>query len=517
MKRKYIHIIALATGLQLAAGSCSDKFLEVQPRGQNQQDSYYRNATEAFNGLTAIYDVVGWQANGYVTKVGAMDAGSDDHLAGGGGPNDVTAFQVFSTYTLTPDVGPQGDLWAKGYAGISRANVLLEKLPEVTMDEAQKKRFIAETKYLRAFFYFDLVRLFKNIPLITTIISSEDMYNVVQAKPEEIYAQIEQDLKDAIAETNLPDQVAIATEGGRATRGAAHALLGKVYLYEKKYGEAAAELAEVNGATPGQVSAKYGYKLLADYSNLWKSDAASKYNSESIFEVAFTSTSAGTWDCVSCTEGNVLNIMVGPRGYKALKTTAPDYVSGWSFLVVTSSLFDAMHADPRYTATIANLDSLEDNGIASYEKGFNNTGYFLNKFAGRASNTSKGGGTKELNYPQNLYEIRLADTYLMEAEALVKAGESGAPGTRSYLLLNAVRARVGLLPEDATDDNIFNERRLELAGEGHRWFDLVRTGRAASVLGSRGFVAGKHEILPIPLLELENTKMEQSKEWGGTK
>jgi starch-binding outer membrane protein, SusD/RagB family len=517
MRRKHIpYIIALATGLQIAGG-CSDKFLEVKPKGTDLESNYYKNATEAFNGLVAVYDVVGWQSSGYVTKVGAMDAGSDDHLAGGGGPSDVSAFQVFSNYTLTPDAGPQADLWSKGYSGIFRANVLLQKLPGVPMDEPTKLRFAAEAKFLRAFFYFDLVRLFKNIPLTTTTISTSDMYNVVQAKPEEVYAQIETDLKDAIAEVNLPDQVPIATDGGRATKGAVHALLGKVYLYEKKYAEAAAEFAEVNGAAPGQTNAKYGYKLLSNFADLWKSDNASKFNSESVFEVAFTSSSAGTWDCVSCTEGNVLNIMVGPRGYNALKPGAPGLVSGWSFLVITPSLYNAIHFDPRYNATVLNLDSLKANGIATYSPGYNNTGFFLAKFAGLTANTTTGGGTKELNYPQNLYEIRLADTYLMEAEALVKNGESGAPGTRSYQLLNAVRARVGLALEMATDDNIFNERRLELAGEGHRWFDLVRTGRAATVLASRGFVAGKNEILPIPLLELENTKLEQSKEWGGTK
>jgi len=101
----------------------------------------------------------------------------------------------------------------------------------------------------------------------------------------------------------------------------------------------------------------------------------------------------------------------------------------------------------------------------------------------------------------------------MEAEALVKAGQSGGPGSRAYELLNAVRARVGLSPIEATDDNIFKERRLELAGEGHRWFDLVRTGRAAAALGDRGFKTGKHEVLPIPLLELENTKLQQNPEW----
>jgi hypothetical protein len=517
MKRKHIaYIMALTAGLQFAGG-CSDKFLEVKPKGTDLETNYYKNATEAFNGVVAIYDVVGWQSNGYVTKVGAMDAGSDDHLAGGGGQSDVTAFQVFSNYTLTPDVGPQGDLWAKGFSGIFRANILLQKLPAVPMDENLKKRFTAEAKFLRAFFYFDLVRLFKNIPLTTSTISTSEMYNVLQATPEEVYAQIETDLKEAIAETNLPDQVPAATEGGRATKGAAHALLGKVYLYEKKYPEAASEFAEVNGATVGQTNSKYGYKLLDKFEDLWKSDNATKFNSESILEVAFTSTSAGTWDCISCTEGNVLNIMTGPRNYKILQPGAPDLVSGWSFLVVTPSLFNAIHFDPRYSATVLNLDSLATDSIVSYEKGYNNTGYFLAKFAGHSINTTTGGGTKELNYPQDLYEIRLADTYLMEAEALVKGGESGAPGTRSYQLLNAVRARVGLGAELATDDNIFNERRLELAGEGHRWFDLVRTGRAAAALASKGFVAGKNEILPIPLLELENTRLEQSKEWGGTK
>ncbi|MVT12041.1 RagB/SusD family nutrient uptake outer membrane protein [Chitinophaga tropicalis] len=513
MKKIYI---LLAAGL-LFTSSCSDSFLDVDPKGKDLESNYYRNATEAFNGLIAVYDVVGWQSGNYVTKVGALDAASDDHIAGGGGANDVTAFQVWSNYSLSPDQGPQTELWKKGYSGIFRANILLEKLEGVPMDENLKKRFVAEAKFLRAFFYFDLIRLFKNIPLITKTLTAGESYNVLQAPPADVWAQIEKDLKEAIAETALPDQVPVATEGGRATKGTAHALLGKVYLYEQQWAAAAAELAEVNGANPGQANAKYGYELLNDFGRLWKSDNGSKFNSESIFEVAFTSTSAGVWDCVACTEGNVLNIMVGPRGYKALKAGAPDYASGWSFLVVTPDLFNAIHFDPRYKYTVANLDSLEKNGIAAYEKGHMNTGYFLEKFAGRISNQSTGGGVKELNYPQNLYEIRLADTYLMEAEALIKAGEGGSAGTRAYTLLNAVRNRVGLPAIDATDDNIFNERRLELAGEGHRWFDLVRTGRAATVLASRGFIAGKHEILPIPLLELENTKLEQSKEWGGTK
>ena len=100
--------------------------------------------------------------------------------------------------------------------------------------------------------------------------------------------------------------------------------------------------------------------------------------------------------------------------------------------------------------------------------------------------------------------MRLADTYLLEAEAL------GGTGARAQALLDAVRARVGLPSIPVSVDAILNERRLELAGEGHRWYDLVRTGRAATVLADRGFVAGKNEILPIPLAELENTQLVQN-------
>jgi hypothetical protein len=515
-KRKISYIVLLAAGMQFA-GSCKRSFVEIKPKGATTESNYYRDQTEAFNGLVAVYDVVGWQGSGFVTKVGALDAASDDHYAGGGGANDVSALQVFSNYTLTPAQGPSEEMWRMGFSGVYRANLILSKLPNVPMDENLKKRYAAEAKALRAYFYFDLLRFFKNIPLILQPLTPSNMYDVPQVAPQEVYAQIEKDLSEAIAEPNLPDMVPKTTEGGRITKGIAHALLGKVYLYEKKWAQAVTELQEVNGPNPGQISAKYGYNLLANFGDLWKSDNNSKFNSESIFEISHNATSAGNWDCVGCTEGNVLGVMVGPRAYTPKAPSAPDYVSGWSFLVVTPSLFNAIHGDPRYKYTVANLDSMEKNGIATYQKANMNTGYFLEKFAGRVSTRSDAGGNWELNFGQNMYEIRLADTYLMEAEARVQTGESGAAGTRSYQLLNAVRARVGLPPINATLDNIFNERRLELAGEGHRWFDLVRSGRAATVLGSRGFVAGKHEILPIPLLEMENTKIEQSKEWGGTK
>lgn len=171
-------------------------------------------------------------------------------------------------------------------------------------------------------------------------------------------------------------------------------------------------------------------------------------------------------------------------------------------------MYTLLHYDPRFKATVADVDSLEQIGEAQYEKGYMNTGWFIQKYA-PLTEFAATSGVRELNYPQNYIEIRLADTYLLEAEALVESGQGSGAGSRAYQLLNAVRNRVGLGPIEATLDNIFLERRKELATEGHRWYDLVRSGRAPAALGSRGFVAGKHEVLPIPYNELLNTQLVQ--------
>lgn len=506
MNIKYINIKSitlLLTGL-MVLNSCKEEFLEIEPIGRNLEDNYYRNEEESFNGLIAAYDAVNW-VGGFNTKIGVSNAADDDHHAGGGGGSDMETLQVLNHFTLDPARGPQGDLWAKGFSGIFRSNILLSKLPDAEMDESVKARFTAETKFLRAFYYFDLIRFFKSIPLITEPISAAEMYNVLQVERSLVFAQIEKDLLEAIP--SLPPTVSGA-ELGRATQGAARALLGKVYLQQDKFGPAAEQLKEVNG-TPGGVS-QYGYKLLDNYADLWNID--NKYNSESIFEIGHTSKSNGSWDCSGCTEGNVYNVNVGPRGYTIVDQNAgaPQYASGWSFNTITPSLVDAFTSggvyDPRYKSTVANIDSLEKAGVVTYIKGGDNTGYFIAKFAPKSKDVSTGGGNWELNYRQNIYEIRLADTYLMEAEALVRGG--GDQG-RAQLLLDAVRGRVGLGSVSATFENIFNERRLELASEGHRWFDLVRTGKAASALSDMGFKEGKNEFLPIPLLELNNTALIQ--------
>src|SRR5690606_18070290 len=155
---KMIKHLVYSCAVGLAAAACSDSFLDIKPRGTDLEANYYRNRQEAFNGLVAVYDVVGWQGGGYITKINSLNAASDDHYAGGGGTNDITDLQVISNYTLSPAQGHQEELWRKGFSGVFRANILLQKLPEVPMDDQEKSRFAAEAKFLRAYFYFDLVR-----------------------------------------------------------------------------------------------------------------------------------------------------------------------------------------------------------------------------------------------------------------------------------------------------------------------------------------------------------------------
>ncbi|CAM3631808.1 RagB/SusD family nutrient uptake outer membrane protein [Flavobacterium chungbukense] len=499
MKIKNIRYSFVAAGLLLLGSSCGEDFLTVDPKGLPLEANYYKDEKEAFSGLVAVYDIMGKQSKGFENMICMMNAGSDDFLAGGGGPGDGAGIHAFDNYTIDKINMPRS-FWGDFFQGIARANILLSRLPGVKMDEAKKVRFAAEAKAMRGYYYFELVRTFRNLPLITTPLSPAETYTITQSKPEEIYAQIEKDLMEAKAV--LPNTVDVATEGGRFSKGAVQALLGKVYLYEGKNSLAAAEFADVNG-TPGGTS-MYGYKLLSNFADLWV--ISNKFNSEAIIEIMHTDKSNADWGFWGGgnDEGNSVNIMVGPRGYTKKTGAAVDYVSGWSFNPVTPSLYNALKGDPRFDATIVDLLALKAAGVADYAPGDQDTGYFLKKFMPLNGDTSQGGGAAALNYKQDTYAIRLADTYLMEAEAL------GGTGVRAQALLDAVRARVGLTSVPVSLDAIANERRLELAGEGHRWFDLVRTGKAASVLASSGFVAGKNEIWPIPQKDLENTKLVQN-------
>lgn len=499
--KKYLLYIILAAGI-IQLSSCSKGFLNVEPKGLQLESNYYQTPAQAFAALMAAYNPAAWQAGGsdntYIPILGGLNCASDECYAGGGGPTDMSFWQVWNNYTLTGALGPQAGYWDRSYTGIYRANLLLQKIDGVNgLDAATKARYIAEAKFLRAYYYFWLIRLFKNVPLTTAPIPESQIYDQVQAPPDSVYAQIESDLKAAIPD--LPEAPLPADEQGRATKGAAEAFLAKCIMWEggatnnSRMLEAAQWLEKVN-TDPA-------YHLLSNFPDIFSPD--NKFNAESIFEISHTAAQNAGWGNWPNFDGNLYVQMTGPRSYNG-----PTYWSGgWSFNPVTPRLADSMKNDPRYSYTIANIDSIVKAAPGrSYLAGYDNTGYFIQKYAPLAKYVSTT-GQQELNFPNDYIEVRLAGTYLLEAEALVRGG--GDMGKAAYYL-NAVRARVGLPATAPTLANIYHERFMELATEGHRWFDLVRTGRAATVLDWKGFKPGVNEILPIPQVELNNTKLKQN-------
>lgn len=468
--------------------SCSESFLEVRPVGRVLEANYYQTEEHAFEALVSIYDVLQWNdQDGYTMFRTLLDVASDDCHAGGSDASDQPSWVAWDNFTLNPDLGPQSGFWRKNYRGIYRANLFLEKIDGIDATPQFKLRTIAEARFLRAKFYFDLVRLYGRVPLILKTLSPDEYYDVNQVGPAEIYAQIEADLNAAIPDLPL---AVTGNELGRVTQGAAQALLGRVILTQgdnARMGEAAAALEAVIN------SGQYG--LEPNFGDIFKT--SNEYGIESVFEISYGDNSIADWWMFGSGrgEGNVAVQFVGMRDYNG-----PDYAPGWGFAPVSLDLVNAMQNDPRFPHTIIDADAIAG---GSYAAGYQNTGYFVRKYAPLQNNVA-GDGAIPLNWGNNVREIRYADVLLMAAEALVRGGGSETTA-RGYL--NQVRSRVGLQPVTVSGsdllDAIYNERRLELACEGHRFFDLVRTGQAATVLAPLGFVAGKNEVLPIPQVEID--------------
>ena len=481
------------------ATSCNKDFLELQPRGAALEANFYQTEDELFQGLVAIYDVLQWgSTSGWTMNLGLLNAASDDCLAGGSDASDQPTWVAFDQFDLSPSLGPQEGLWKKYFAGIYRANLLLQKLDEAPEEVSTsfKSRLAAEARFLRGYFYFDLVRFFGRVPIITEVLSPEAVKAVTQASVSEVYAQIESDLNAAKNETLMPESVP-PSELGRITQGAISALLGKVILYQNNDGR----MMEAAGHFEDVINSGF-YALETNFEDIFTKSG--EYGSESVFEIPYASNKPGDWGCCFAsgpqqnpTEGNFNVQFFGMRDY-----VGPDYASGWGFCPVTTELFDFMSGDPRMQHTIIDGSVLQAQG-ASYTTSYQNTDYFIKKYAPLEANRATD-GVIELAWGTNERVIRLADVYLMAAEAILRGG-GDANTARSYV--NSVRQRVGLItiPSAVSGnlllDAVYKERRLELATEGHRFFDLVRTGKAVEVLD--GFVTGRNELLPIPLIELD--------------
>lgn len=456
--------------LVLLTFGCNSK-LDLDPITSDVETNFYKDQKDCMNGLAAAYNVLLWDApqNQNAPFQLISEVLGDACFTGGASVTDLPGVRRMDRGELrTDDLAPKA-LWYKYYSGIYRCNLLLEKIPNAVFDSPEvKDRLVAECKFLRAYYYFDLVRLFGNVPLILKTLSASE-YNQKQAAPEEVYAQIALDLTDAI--NGLPGYKTLPpAEMGRATADAAKGLMMRAWLYYTGYYKQA-QLPGVSATKILEISEELvntsGHDLLSNFADVFKMTAPFNHNNrESVFEIQYSSLAySGNYSYREEANGNLSVMLWSMRD----PNSASIYSPGWSFAPIDIELYNRFANDDARKAATFLLPS------SSYTPGYQNTGVFPNKWVALKANVPPK-GDQGLNYPNHFIAIRFSDVLLMASELQLLHGGTIAKA-QQYFNLVAKRVRpVTYVPPVVTLDVIYAERELELALEGVRYWDLMRRG-----------------------------------------
>jgi hypothetical protein len=518
MKKKLIYITSILA-LTFGSISCSDSFLELEPKTGQVEANYYKTEDQALLALTAVYDAYSVQNWQFVPTM--SDIWSDDAFCGGSNISDMSQWQDMEMFAMTPENNSSSDLWNRCYSGIYRANLYLQKQADIEWKtDGLKARMEAEAHFLRAYFYWDLVRHYGYVPVITEVLPSvEDYKNLPQQAPAAVFTQIASDLLKAVAV--LPVQIG-TSEKGRISKAAAQALIARVYMYHEGFakpvmglstlsdGKTTIDKAYVQAALEQIISSNV-YSLMSNYADLW--DWSRQNTKESILEIQYSDKAkSGDWGGWNI-NGNFSCVWMGPRNPEGDASVFP----GWSFSTLTWSLVNEFEAgDPRKDATVYNADVQ----LTKYNKAFMNTGYFNKKYMANA-NYIGSGGDQAHNFPRNFIDIRYAEVLLMAAELFLNDNPAKALGYLNQVRTRSLGASKALTA--ITLDAIYHERRVEFGGEGQRKWDLLRRGNdyAASKIAAsfnvpsgipnpadfvpRNFKATTWGMFPIPASEIRNT------------
>lgn len=480
--------------LMLSIISCED-FLEKNPQGKLTQATFPVSSEDAILATNACYSVL--RSGSFHSGIFPLtDIMSDDAYKGSNPGDQSAVIGPYNTFTFTSNGAELASWWSTLYEGIKRTNVVLNKVPGIAMNENQKNVYLGEASFIRALIYFDLARAWGGVPIITSL---DPPLIVERASLDAVYNLIETDLLFAIE--HLPEKSEMEeVDFGRATAGAAKALLAKVYLFRNDFENCEKYALEVINSLE--------YDLIPVFVDV--NGVNGEHGVESVFEIGAQG--------VEAEPGNQYANVQGVRG-------TPN--RGWGFNRPSLELRASFEAnDPRLKGTIIDLGDvideivIEGDGTTPDETLDNDGNVIEIECYNRKVWTP--GNTVSTQFGHNRRIIRYADVLLMAAEAL---NENDKP-TEALIHVNKVRerAREGnttILPDITTTDKttlrelILKERRIELALEGHRYWDLVRTNNADRVLKPLGFIKGKHELFPIPQTEIDLSQgaLKQNPNW----
>ncbi len=469
------------------SSACNKDFLDRPPLSSLTAGTYPSTAKEAISATNGIYNTLRvWQIN--TGGFPLLDIMSDDAVKGSN-PGDGTSVVPFDEFTFTATDGNIEHWYRTLYLGIRRAHLVLEQVPTISMDETLKNRLLAEARFLRAYFYSILVRGFEDVPMVT---SSDAPSGLAKSTGEQIYQEIIfTDLEFAIENLPLKSDYS-PDDAGRATKGAAQALLARLYLYRGDFGNV--EKYCLQAINSGQ------YKLEIDFADAFS--VAGENGLESVFEIgALPESSSGLG-------GNQYANTQGIRG-------TPNY--GWGFNRPAYPWIIFMGSqDPRLDASVVFLNEILDGVVVLGDAATPDTTYtdqtnsVIKEIEVYNQKIYASGALVEARWGHNRRIIRYADVLLMAAEALNENGNQ----TDALMYVNEVRRRARggnntILPDIITTNQsqlrleIYNERKRELFMEGLRFWDLVRTNRAEAILSPLGFIKNKHEFFPIPQSEID--------------
>ncbi len=494
---KKLMIISCIALSAVCLNSCTDNFLTVDSASSLLADgTYYNSKAHLTEALVATYDPLKWYDYfySYESLPFVADIMSEDVMTGGSDENDCLYLHKIANFSALP-TSVCSQSWTICYSGINRSNIVLEYINNAAdMTDAEKAEYTAEATVMRSWYYTLLWKYWGNIPYYEKNLTTP--YLCPQSGHDDVYAKIATTLESIIDANSLPMKSESGSEG-HVTKAMAEMLYADVVMYQKdatRYPTALKYMKEIIS------SAKYD--LVSDFSSLWESSG--EWCKESIFEINYTSTSgARSWGSPLTSGGTVYPKQIGINSLSG----SSDFNGGWGFEPVSESaytLFDSN--DKRRDASILNFATYSVTNGATYSPRYEDTGYFLRKYLPRLSGNSGYTGDADLNYNNNVRLYRYAETLLNAAELLLATSGSTSEA-QGYL--DQVRTRAGLASITVSIDNILNERHKEFVGEGKRYWDLVRSGKAASVLVASSTTTRKvgwaesKKYLPIPQSEID--------------